>query len=247
MNIKLTIAYDGTDYYGFQEQRGSGLPTVQERLEGALSKLAKQPIQVIGAGRTDSGVHARGQVVNFKCDSWPVPLNKTPLALNSILPDDIVVTLAEQVPEDFHSRFSAKGKTYRYTIYNHPIPNPFVRRFALHEPRPLDVKAMNKGAGYLVGTHDFKSFQAQGTPVKSTIRTISAASVERDGNHVILNFTGNGFLYNMVRIMTGTLIDVGLGKIEPEMVKDILLARDRTKAGMTVPPQGLCLMEVYYQ
>ncbi len=240
------MAYDGTDYYGFQEQRGTGLATVQELLESSLSKLAKQRIQVIGAGRTDSGVHARGQVVNFKCDSWPVPLNKTPLALNALLPDDIVVTLAEEVPEDFHSRFSAKGKTYRYTVYNRRIPNPFLKRFALHEPRPLDTAAMNEAAGYLVGEHDFKSFQAQGTVVKSTVRTIFSAAVERDGSTVLLTFTGSGFLYNMVRIMTGTLLNVGLGKTKPEEIKDILAACDRSRAGTTVPPQGLCLMKVYY-
>ncbi|MBM7853859.1 tRNA pseudouridine38-40 synthase [Desulfohalotomaculum tongense] len=246
MNIKLTVAYDGTNYHGFQEQRGTKYVTIQELLEKSLSKLAKQRIQVIGAGRTDSGVHARGQVVNFKCDSWPVPLNKVPLAVNALLPGDVVVLKAEEVPADFHARFSALGKTYTYTIYNHPLPDPFSRRFALHEPRPLDDKAMNEAAQFLVGKHDFKSFQAQGTPVKTTVREITAAGVKRERDYLYLKFTANGFLYNMVRIMTGTLIQVGLGKIKPADVKTILESKDRTKAGPTAPPQGLCMDEIYY-
>ncbi|MBO8136852.1 MAG: tRNA pseudouridine(38-40) synthase TruA [Desulfotomaculum sp.] len=246
MNIKLTVAYDGTDYHGFQEQRGTGFVTIQEVLEKALSKLAKQRIQVTGAGRTDSGVHAKGQVVNFKSESWPVPLDKIPLAVNALLPGDVVVLKAEKVPDEFHARFSAVKKTYVYTILNQRLPDPFTKRYALHEPRPLDDDAMNRAAQYLVGEHDFKSFQAQGTPVKTTVRKLTEASVKRDGCKLYLRFTANGFLYNMVRIMTGTLIQVGLGKIKPDDVKLILESRDRTKAGPTVPPQGLCMEKVYY-
>lgn len=243
----MTVAYDGTDYYGFQEQRGTNFVTIQELLEQSLSKLAKQSIQVIAASRTDSGVHARGQVVNFKCDSWPVPLNKVPLAVNALLPRDIAVTVAEYVPDDFHSRFSAVGKTYTYTIYNHRIQNPFTKRFALHEPRPLDVDLMNDGAQYLLGEHDFKAFQAQGTPVKTTVRKITNAKVEQIAENVVITVAGNGFLYNMVRIITGTLIQVGLGKNPPASMQDIISSKDRTKAGPTVPPQGLCLEEIYYK
>ncbi|MEG6616928.1 tRNA pseudouridine(38-40) synthase TruA [Peptococcaceae bacterium 1198_IL3148] len=245
-NIKLTVAYDGTDYYGFQEQRGTNFVTIQQLLEQSLSKLAKRSIQVIGASRTDSGVHARGQVVNFKSDCWPVPLNKLPLAVNALLPRDVAVTAAEYVADDFHARFSALGKTYTYTIYNHRIQNPFTKRFALHEPRPLDVGLMNIAAQCLLGEHDFKAFQAQGTPVKSTVRKIINAQVEKMDNNIILTVAGNGFLYNMVRIITGTLIQVGLGKLEPNKITDIISSKDRTKAGPTVPPQGLCLEEIYY-
>ncbi|WP_031517157.1 tRNA pseudouridine(38-40) synthase TruA [Desulfofalx alkaliphila] len=245
-NIKLTVAYDGTDYHGFQEQRGSGVATIQDRLEKALSKLAKRPVQVIGAGRTDSGVHAKGQVVNFRCDSWPVPLEKLPLALNALLPGDIVVTKAEEVSIDFHARFSAIGKTYIYTIHNHRLPDPFSRRFALHEPRPLDHRAMDRAAKYLEGEHDFKSFQAQGTPVITTVRKITEAKVERERDKVYIILTANGFLYNMVRIIAGTLIQVGLGKISPEDLVNILNSKDRTQAGPTVPPQGLRMEKVYY-
>lgn len=246
-NIKLTVAYDGTDYYGFQEQRGSGFTTIQELLEQALTKLAKHPIQVIGASRTDSGVHARGQVVNFRDDSWPVPLNKIPLAVNALLPGDVAVLNAESVPAQFHARFDALGKTYTYTIDNNRIPDPFSRRFALHQPQPLDVTLMQQGAQYLVGEHDFKCFQAQGTPVKTTVRTITDVSVTQQQNRVVLTVGGNGFLYNMVRIITGTIMLVGLGRIAPTDIKEIIASKDRTKAGPTVPPQGLCLEEIYYE
>ena len=246
-NIKLTVAYDGTDYYGFQEQRGSGFTTIQELLEQALSKLAKHPIQVIGASRTDSGVHARGQVVNFRDDSWPVPLNKVPLAVNALLPDDVAVVKAEVVSPEFHARFDALGKTYTYTLDNNRIPDPFSRRFALHVPRPLDVALMQQGAQYLVGEHDFKCFQAQGTPVKTTVRTITGVNVTQQQSRVVLTIGGNGFLYNMVRIITGTLIQVGLGKTAPTDIIEIIAGRDRTKAGPTVPPHGLCLEEIYYE
>ncbi|MTI80769.1 MAG: tRNA pseudouridine(38-40) synthase TruA [Firmicutes bacterium] len=246
MNIKLTVAYDGTNYYGFQEQRGTQYVTIQELLEKALSKLVKQRIQVIGAGRTDSGVHARGQVVNFKFDHWPVPLNKIPLAVNPLLPEDVVVLLAEGVSDDFHARFSAVKKTYVYTINNGKLPDPFLRRFTIHEPRLLDDKAMNDAAKYLLGEHDFKSFQAQGATVKTTVREITEADVERKGENIYISLTANGFLYNMVRIITGTLINVGLGKNTPEDVKAIIAGKDRTIAGPTVPPQGLCMERVYY-
>jgi len=245
-NIKLTVAYDGTNYHGFQEQRGTGLPTIQEILESTLSKIAKAPIQVIGAGRTDAGVHAWGQVINFRSHCWPVPTSKIHLAMNALLPDDIKVLQAEEVPLDFHARFSATAKTYRYSIYNHRVMSPLHRLYCYHEPRLLDVRAMQEGAAYLVGTHDFKSFQAQGTPVKDTVRTIYRADIFSEPPLIHLYLRGNGFLYNMVRIITGTLLDIGMGKIPPSEMAHIIAARDRTRAGTTVPPQGLCLMEVEY-
>ncbi|GAB6158671.1 tRNA pseudouridine(38-40) synthase TruA [Desulfotomaculum varum] len=245
-NIKLTVAYDGTNYHGFQEQRGTGLATVQEVLENTLSKIAKDTIQVIGAGRTDAGVHAWGQVVNFRSRHWPVPAEKIHLAMNALLPDDIKVLQAEEVPLDFHARFSATAKTYRYSIYNHRVMSPLHRLYCYHEPRLLDVRAMREGAAYLVGTHDFKSFQAQGTPVKDTVRTIYRAEILSEPPLIHLYLRGTGFLYNMVRIITGTLLDIGTGKIQPSDMAHIIAARDRTLAGTTVPPQGLCLMEVEY-
>ena len=245
-NIKLIVAYDGTNYHGFQEQKGTGLDTIQEVLEKALSKLTKREIKIIGAGRTDAGVHARGQVVNFKCDDWPIPLTKTALAVNALLPNDIAVLKAELVPLDFHARFSAISKTYCYRVYNERILDPFVARYALHEPRRLDVQAIDEACQYLIGEHDFKSFQSKGTPVKTTIRKLTEARVRKEGKLVKFTFSANGFLYNMVRIMVGTLIQVGLLKIKPEALRDILEAKDRTKAGPTVPPQGLFLERVDY-
>jgi len=245
-NIKLTVAYDGTEYHGFQEQRGTGLKTVQEVLEKSLARLAGRFVRVIGAGRTDAGVHARGQVVNFDADGWHIPVERIVLALNGVLPPDVAAICAESVPADFHARFSATAKTYCYTLYNSRVPSPFHRRYSLFVPRPLNDNAMRAAAERLVGEHDFASFQAVGTPVKSTVRILYRVTVEREGPLVFLRFRGNGFLYNMVRIMVGTLLEVGLGKRPPEDISAVLAARDRTRAGPTVPPQGLCLEEVEY-
>ncbi len=245
-NIKLTVAYDGTNYHGFQEQRGTGLPTIQEVLETTLSKVAQSPIQIIGAGRTDAGVHAQGQVVNFHSDRWPVPTEKIHLALNTLLPGDLRVVKAEEVPPDFHARFSAKAKTYRYSIYHHRVMSPQHRLYCYHEPRLLTVQAMQEGCQYLLGTHDFKCFQAQGSPVKDTVRTILRAELVEEKAVIHLYLRGNGFLYNMVRIITGTLLNIGMGKIKPQEMERIIASKDRTLAGTTVPPQGLCMMEVEY-
>ncbi|WP_027365201.1 tRNA pseudouridine(38-40) synthase TruA [Desulfotruncus alcoholivorax] len=245
-NIKLTIAYDGTNYHGFQEQRGTGLRTIQETLEDCLTRLAGERIQVVGAGRTDAGVHARGQVVNFRNSKWPIPIERIPLALNGILPGDIVVLSAQDVPEEFHSRFSSKSKTYSYCIWNDRIPSPFYRLYSYFMPVPLDIKAMEKAARYLLGCHDFKCFQASGSTVNNTVRTLYQADIIKDGPLVKLVFTGDGFLYNMVRIMVGTLAQVGTGKIEPGQVLEILQACNRVKAGPTFPPQGLCMERVVY-
>lgn len=245
-NIKLTIAYDGTNYHGFQEQRGTGLYTIQETLEKCLTGLAGEKIQLLGAGRTDAGVHARGQVINFRNLNWPIPIERIPLALNGILPDDIVVLAAEEVPEKFHSRHSAKSKTYSYCIWNDRIPSPFYRRYSYFLPVPLDIKAMEQAALHLLGSHDFKCFQASGATVKNTVRTLYQADILKDEPLVKLVFTGNGFLYNMVRIMVGTLVQAGTGKIEPTQVAEILQACNRVKAGPTFPPQGLCMERVVY-
>lgn len=245
-NIKLTIAYDGTNYHGFQEQRGTGLLTIQEAMEDCLTRLAGERIQVVGAGRTDAGVHARGQVINFRNPNWPIPIGRIPLALNGILPDDIVVLSAEEVPEEFHARFSAKAKTYSYCIWNDRIPSPFYRLYSYFMPVPLNVKDMEQAALNLLGSHDFKCFQASGSTVKNTVRTLYQADILTDGPLVKLVFTGDGFLYNMVRIMVGTLVQAGLGKIKPGQVVEILQACNRVMAGPTFPPQGLCMEQVVY-
>ncbi|MCL6636067.1 MAG: tRNA pseudouridine(38-40) synthase TruA [Peptococcaceae bacterium] len=245
-NIKVTIAYDGTNYHGFQEQRGTRFQTVQGVLEEKLAKLTGREIRVIGAGRTDSGVHARGQVINFDPGDWPVPPAKAAYALNSLLPDDIVALESAEVPASFHARFSAVAKSYRYTIYNGKMPSPFLRLYSYHVPWPLDVAAMQAGARYLVGRHDFSAFRALGTPVKTTVRTLFEARVSREGELVFVDLRADGFLYHMARMIAGTLIRVGLGKIPPGQVAEILAGRDSLKAGPTAPARGLCLEKVEY-
>lgn len=245
-NIKVTVAYDGTNYYGFQEQRGTRFQTVQGILEKCISKLAGKEIRVIGAGRTDSGVHARDQVVNFDPGRWPIPIERVAYALNSQLPRDIVALEAVEVPDSFHARFSAVAKSYRYTIYNGRIHSPFLRLYSYHIPQPLDAGAMLAGAGYLVGRHDFSAFRALGTPVKTTVRNLYEAGVSREGDLVYVDVRADGFLYHMVRMISGTLIRVGLGKLRPEEVADILASRDSMRGGPTAPARGLCLEKVEY-
>ncbi|MBZ4654420.1 MAG: tRNA pseudouridine synthase [Peptococcaceae bacterium] len=245
-NIKLLLAYDGTNYHGFQKQNNTRLKTIQGTLEDALRVLTKEEVKVIGSGRTDAGVHAQGQVVNFLSHTT-IPPERFPLALNSVLPSDIVVWKAEDVPQEFHARFDAVKKTYRYTIYNDRHLSPFLRYFAYHVPVPLDIEKMSAGAREFQGTHDFRGFCAKDTAVKDFVRTIYTCRVEKEGPLVIFTVTGDGFLYNMVRIMTGTLIEVGQGKRLPEEIPDLLAAKERKLAGATVPPQGLCLWSVEYK
>lgn len=246
-NIKLTLAYDGTNYYGFQEQRGTGLATIQEVIELRLGRMVGRRVRVIGAGRTDSGVHARGQVVNFDATGWPIPVERIPLAINGLLPRDIVVTDAREVEEDFHARKSARSKTYCYSIWNNRLPSPFERLYSSFLPVPLDDAAMSTACAYLTGTHDFKCFQAAGATVKTTVRTLYRAEVIRKGYLVQFIFNGDGFLYNMVRIMAGTLLQVGMGKTDPETIKIILSSKKRELAGPTMPPNGLSLEYVEYK
>jgi len=246
-NVRLVVAYDGTAYHGFAGQCGTGLPTVQETLERCLFRLAGKEVGVTGAARTDAGVHAEGQVVNFFLPpEWAIPVKRIPLALNGILPEDIAALRAEEVPFDFHARFSALAKVYRYTVHNARVPSPFYRRYSHFEPRPLDLEAMAAAAGRLVGRHDFASFQASGSSAKTTVRTLFSAAVEKKGELVCFTFRGDGFLYNMVRIMVGTLLEVGLGKRRPEEIPLLLAAGDRTAAGPTVPARGLTLLRVEY-
>lgn len=245
-NIKLILAYDGTAYHGFQKQSGSGLPTIQETLERCLAELSGSAIKVAGAGRTDAGVHARGQVVSFAIGGWAIPSDRIAAALNGLLPDDIVVVEANEVPADFHARYSAVAKTYGYTIFNRRVGSPFKRLYSLQVREPLEIAAMRQAARYLVGRHDFSSFQATGRPVKSAVRLLSKAEIGCEPPLVCLTFRADGFLYHMVRVMVGTLIEIGLGRLDPESMRDIIAARDRKRAGPTAPACGLCLEEVEY-
>ncbi|HAG10579.1 MAG TPA: tRNA pseudouridine(38-40) synthase TruA [Desulfotomaculum sp.] len=245
-NIKLTVAYDGTNYHGFQKQYNTGLPTIQEVIENSLFRLAKREIKVTGAARTDAGVHARGQVINFDASNWSIPADRAALALNGALPRDIVIMGSEQVDPDFHARYSALSKTYFYILYNDIKPSPFWRLYSCFMPRSLDISAMKSAAKALEGENDFAAFQASGSAVKSTVRTLFRTDVRKKGKFVYLTFKGNGFLYNMVRIMVGTLLEIGQGKRLPEETEQILTSRNREMAGFTAPACGLYLKLVEY-
>lgn len=241
----MVLAYDGTNYHGFQVQNRTGLKTIQGELEKALRILTNEQVTVNGSGRTDAGVHAQGQVINFRSSS-AIPAERFPLAINSLLPRDIVVWQAQDAAEDFHARYSAKKKTYCYTIYNTRYSSPFWRYYALHVPVYLDLDAMKRGAEIFLGTHDFSAFCAKDSAVADHIRTVYECSIQQEGPLVRLFVTGNGFLYNMVRIMMGTLLEIGQDKQKPEDLRQILAGGERKDAGMTLPPKGLCLCSVEY-
>lgn len=243
-NYKLTIQYDGTRYRGWQVQGNTNL-TIQGKLEGVLSRLTGQLVEVHGSGRTDAGVHALGQVANVKL---PHPVEPSELLgeLNRYLPADIGVIAAEPAPERFHARLNARSKTYRYRIWNSAIPNVLERSYLYVLPEPLDVAAMERAAADLVGTHDFRSFCGLKRFKKSTVRTITDISITQDGAEMRLEFTGNGFLMRMVRILAGTLVEVGLGQREADSMPAVLAAQDRAVAGPALPAQGLALVRVEY-
>ena len=241
--VKLTVAYDGTNYCGWQVQP-NGL-AVQEVLNRCLSELLKTKIEVIGASRTDAGVHALGNVAVFDTEAR-MPAEKFSYALNTRLPQDIRIQNSCQVPDDFHPRFQETVKTYEYKIYNRKFPDPTKRLYTYFYYYPLDVEKMRQGAAYLIGEHDFKSFCTEKPEVTNTVRTIYSLNVIKEGDMIIIRVTGNGFLYNMVRIIAGTLIRVGGGFIEPQQIKKILEAKDRTLAGETARPEGLTLVEIRY-
>ena len=244
MNYKMTIQYDGARYSGWQRQ-GNTERTIQGRVEQALSELLESDVEVHGSGRTDAGVHALGQVANFHTEIPIANCGEFLIQLNHELPEDIAVIKLDAASPRFHARLNAKEKTYRYSIWNSPIPNVFSRRMVYTIEQPLDVAAMKLAAEKLIGTHDFAGFSTDRTK-KSTVRYLKSAEVTREGDMVELLYTGNGFLRNMVRIMTGTLIEVGQHQRSPESIPEIMESRDRTKAGFTAPAQGLCLMEVFY-
>lgn len=243
-NYKLTIQYDGTRYRGWQVQGNTDL-TIQGKLEGVLSRLTGQLVEVHGSGRTDAGVHALGQVANVKLPH-PVEPSELLRELNRYLPADIGVIAAEPAPERFHARLNARSKTYRYRIWNSAIPNVLERSYLYPLPEPLDVAAMERAAADLVGTHDFRSFCGLKRFKKSTVRTITDIAITQDGAEVRLEFTGNGFLMRMVRILAGTLVEVGLGQRAADAMPAVLAAQDRAAAGPALPAQGLALVRVEY-
>lgn len=242
--IKLTVAYDGTNYCGWQIQP-NGI-TVEEVLNRELSALTKTKVTVIGASRTDSGVHARGNVAVFDTDS-PIPPDRIAYALNRRIPEDIVVIRSEEVPADWHPRYQNSVKTYEYHILNSKMPDPTKRHTTYFVSYHLDIQKMREAAAYIVGEHDFASFCNIHTDVEDTVRTIYELAIEKNGEEWTIRIRGNGFLYNMVRIIVGTLLRVGRGFYTPEQVKEILEAKDRKSAGVTAPPQGLMLMQIEYE
>ena len=241
--IKLIVAYDGTNYCGWQIQ-DNGI-TIEEVLNRELSKLLSEEITVIGASRTDSGVHALGNVAVFDTETR-IPPEKISLALNQRLPEDIRIQDSCEVPLDFHPRYRDTIKTYEYKIWNSGFSNPIVRLYTKFIYYRLDVDKMQEAADYLVGEHDFKSFCSKGSQVENTVRKITELTVKRDGNMVTISVSGNGFLYNMVRIIAGTLLRVGMGMYPPEKVKEILDACDRQKAGPKAEACGLTLVNINY-
>ncbi len=242
-NIKLTIEYDGREFHGWQKQNDK--LNIQGEIERAIRDITGEEVELIGSGRTDRGVHALNQVANFKLEKV-IDIEKLPIALNSKLKKAIVIKNAEYVDDNFNSRKSSKKKTYNYIIDNSKYGSAIYRELQYHFPLKLDEIKMNEAIKYLIGEHDFKSFKASGNGSKSSVRTIYDAYVKREEDKVIISLTGNGFLYNMVRIIAGTLIDVGLNKIKPEDMKLILESKDRTKAGKTISPCGLYLVSVEY-
>lgn len=242
-NIKLTISYDGTNYRGWQLQKNG--PTVQAEIEKAVKKVFRKDCRVHGAGRTDAGVHAKAQVAHFKT-SIGIGIENIPAALNAVLPEDVAVVRAEEVTQDFHSRFDARSKHYRYYILNTRRREPFRERYSWRLGYALDVPLMKKESGALLGRHDFKSFQASDNRERSSVRTISRIDLKKGKPFLTMDIEADGFLYNMVRNIVGTLVDVGRGHLDPGSTSRILKNRDRTTAGPTAPAKGLFLIKVKY-
>ena len=242
--IKCIISYDGSEFFGYQVQLSER--TVQSEIERALKQMHRRQVRVTASGRTDAGVHALGQVIHFDTD-LKLPPDAWVRALNTMLPDDIAVRQAEVAPMEFHARFGAFGKKYMYKIDLGKIRDPLKRNYAFHYPYALDIEKIREAARYLEGEHDFTSFSSARSEVKDKVRTIYGIDFIQEGTELTITYRGNGFLYNMVRILTGTLMEVGSGKREPHEMKEILMKKDRAAAGKTAPPQGLYLCEVYYR
>ncbi len=241
-NVKLTIEYDGTRYHGWQRQANA--PTIQQALEEGIERVVRHAVTLYGSGRTDAGVHALGQVAHFRTSS-AIPASDLHHAINANIPDDIAVLRAEDVPPGFHARYSAKRKTYRYSIICRPVRPAVGAAFACWHRRPLDVAAMQRAARFFLGEHDFAAFESH-SEGEGTVRTIFRSEVVQEGERIDYWVTANGFLYNMVRAMVGTLLEAGAGKRPPEDVARLLEARDRKLAGRTAPAKGLCLISVEY-
>ena len=243
-NIRLLLQYEGTRYQGWQRQVSTE-QTIQGKLERLISRMCGEEVELHGSGRTDAGVHARGQVANFHTNS-DMPVQEMLAYMNQYLPEDIaVIGVAEAAPR-FHSRLNAQGKRYEYQVINSPIPDVFRRRYALEVPETLDVEAMRRAAAHLVGEHDFKSFTSAKKGKKSTVRRIDEIAIRREGNCLLFTFRGNGFLHHMIRILMGTLLEVGMGKRAADSMPALLEAQDRALAGPLVPAKGLTLMEIYF-
>ncbi len=242
-NIKLTIEYEGTNYSGWQRQENA--ITIQEKIEEAIENLVDEKVKLIGSGRTDGKVHALGQVANFLTNS-NIPGEKYKYALKFLLPEDIAIIESEEVDLKFHSRFDATKKRYKYIVYNGELPRAIYRNFSYHVPYDIDIDEMIQASKYLIGTYDFATFMATNSDVNSTIRTIYDISIEKNKELIEFNIEGNSFLRNMVRIIVGTLLYVGFGKIKKENLPKIILDKKREGAGPTAPPQGLFLEKVFY-
>ena len=240
--LMAVVEYDGTDYLGFQAQAEGA--TIQGEIEGALAAITQEETRVIGAGRTDAGVHAQGQVIAFST-AWRHSVEGLQRALNAVLPRDIAVRELAPVAKSFHPRFDALSREYRYTILNQPLRSPLARRFAHHFPRPLAVAAMNEAAGVLVGSHDFASF-GRAPQGDNTVREVCLAQWTPEGPFVYFDIVANAFLYRMVRSQVGTLLLVGTGELSPDGFEEILRSADRSRASQVAPAHGLCLMKVNY-
>lgn len=245
MNYRLTLSYDGTKYRGWQRQANTP-NTIQGKLEAALAAIAGMPVEVVGSGRTDAGVHAAGQVASFRL-AKPLDPHVLCAKLRTAMPQDIGILSVEKASDGFHARFSAKEKTYCYRIWNSEQPNVFERRFLWQVAEPLDREAMQACLPYFLGTHDFRAFCSNPPAGKSTVRTIRAIRLEEIGSELRLTVTGDGFLYNMVRLIAGTMLRAGKGEINPDAIPAILESGERYLAGPMAPACGLCMMEVRYE
>lgn len=241
---KCMISYDGTGFSGYQVQPNKR--TVQGELEKVLTKIHKGvEVKVVASGRTDAGVHAKGQVIHFD-SPLSITEDRWETALNSLMPEDISILSVEKAPESFHARFDAAGKEYRYFIYLSSKRNPFQRNYAYQYPFALDIETIKEGSKYLIGTHDFTSFCSAKTEIEDRVRTIKEINFSKDGDLLCIQFVGNGFLYNMVRILVGTLLEIGSGRRAPDELLEILVKKDRCFAGKTAPAHGLYLWKVFY-
>lgn len=242
-NIVLTVSYEGTNYHGFQKQNNA--TTVQELLEGAIFEITGEKSAIIGCSRTDAGVHAEEYVCNFHTNT-KIPADKIPFALNTVLPDDISCMSGRVAEEDFHARFSAKSKIYEYRIWTAPHKHALSARFSWHYPQKVNVSAMKKAALAFIGEKDFAGFMSTGGQQKTTVKEIYDLKVSKTGDMIKIKIHANGYLYNMVRIIAGTLVYVGNGKIDKNEIEEIIASKDRKRAGITAPPEGLMLKKVFY-